>query len=68
MIVRESDLSVGGMMSLSGCIAVLTGARYPELGVALAVLFGLIWGLFQGMLMVWLRLGSIGVTLSDCWR
>jgi ribose transport system permease protein len=64
MIVREFDLSVGGMMSLSGCIAVLTGARYPELGVALAVLFGLIWGLFQGMLMVWLRLGSIGVTLG----
>ena len=37
MIVREFDLSVGGMMSLSGCIAVLTGARYPEFGVALAV-------------------------------
>ena len=64
MIVREFDLSVGGMMSLSGCIAVLTGAHYPELGVALAVLFGLIWGLFQGILMVWLRLGSIGVTLG----
>jgi ribose/xylose/arabinose/galactoside ABC-type transport system permease subunit len=64
MIIREFDLSVGGMVSLSGCIAVLTGARYPELGVAFAVLFGLIWGLFQGSIMVWLRLGSIGVTLG----
>ena len=64
MILREIDLSVAGMMSLSGCIAVLTGADHPELGVALAVLFGLIWGLFQGAIMVWLRLGSIGVTLG----
>ena len=64
MIIREFDLSVGGMLSLSGCIAVLTGAQYPALGVALAVLFGLVWGLLQGAIMVWLRLGSIGVTLG----
>jgi ribose transport system permease protein len=64
MTIREFDLSVGGMLSLSGCIAVLTGAQYPVLGVALAVLCGLIWGLFQGAMMVWLRLGSIGVTLG----
>jgi ribose/xylose/arabinose/galactoside ABC-type transport system permease subunit len=64
MIVREFDLSVGGMMSLAGCIAVLTGGRSPELGVALAVLFGGVWGLFQGAVMVWLRLSSIGVTLG----
>ena len=64
MIIREFDLSVGGMLSLSGCIAVLTGAQYPALGVALAVLFGVIWGSFQGAIMVLLRLGSIGVTLG----
>lgn len=64
MITREFDLSVGGMLSLSGCIAVLTGAHDPALGVALAVLCGLAWGLFQGAVMVWLRLGSIGVTLG----
>jgi len=64
MIIREFDLSVGGMMSLAGCIAVLTGGRYPELGVAFAVLFGFAWGIFQGAVMVWLRLGSIGVTLG----
>jgi ribose/xylose/arabinose/galactoside ABC-type transport system permease subunit len=64
MIIREIDLSVAGMMSLSGCIAVLTGASQPGLGVALAVVFGMVWGLFQGAIMVWLRLGSIGVTLG----
>lgn len=64
MIIREFDLSVGGMLSLSGCIAVITGAQHPALGVALAVIFGLIWGLAQGAIMVWLRLGSIGVTLG----
>ena len=64
MIIREIDLSVAGMMSLSGCVAVLTGADHPELGVALAVLLGMGWGLFQGAIMVWLRLGSIGVTLG----
>jgi ribose transport system permease protein len=64
MIIREFDLSVGGMLSLSGCIAVLTGADYPALGVALALLCGLAWGLLQGGIMVWLRLGSIGVTLG----
>jgi ribose transport system permease protein len=64
MIVREFDLSVGGMLSLSGCIAVMTGAQDPALGVVLAVLCGLAWGLFQGAVMVWLRLGSIGVTLG----
>jgi len=64
MIVRGFDLSVGGMLSFSGCVAVLTGARYPELGVLLAVLFGLVWGLFQGAIMILLRLGSIAVTLG----
>src|SRR5476649_1523704 len=38
MIIREFDLSVGGMMSLAGCVAVLTGVGYPALGVAAAVL------------------------------
>jgi ribose/xylose/arabinose/galactoside ABC-type transport system permease subunit len=64
MIVREFDLSVGGMISLAGCIAVLTGAAHPIVGIGLAALFGLTWGWLQGAIMVWLRLGSIGVTLG----
>ena len=64
MILREIDLSVGGMLSFAGCIAVLTGSENPIVGVALSVLFGLVWGLFQGAIMTTLRLGSIGVTLG----
>jgi ribose transport system permease protein len=64
MVVREIDLSVGGMMSLAGCIAVLSGVEHPVLGVVLAVAVGLLAGLTQGALMVWLRLGSVGVTLG----
>jgi ribose/xylose/arabinose/galactoside ABC-type transport system permease subunit len=64
MILREIDLSVGGMISFAGCVAVLTGGGYPVVGVILAALFGLMWGLFQGAVMTALRLGSIGVTLG----
>ena len=64
MIVREIDLSVGGMMSLAGCIAVLSGVEHPVLGIVFAVAVGLIAGLTQGALMVWLRLGSVGITLG----
>jgi ribose/xylose/arabinose/galactoside ABC-type transport system permease subunit len=64
MIVREFDLSVGGMMSLAGCVAVLTGVGSPPLGIVAAVLVGGIAGFCQGSIMVRLRLGSIGVTLG----
>src|ERR1700689_5565886 len=40
MIIQEFDLSVGGILSLSGCIAVFTGAHYPELGIVVALLVG----------------------------
>lgn len=64
MIAREYDLSVGGMMSLAGCIAVMTGVANPFLGIALAVLAGLTWGGAQGLVMVRLNLSSVGVTLG----
>ena len=64
MVIREFDLSVGGMMSLAGCVAVLTGAHHPVLGVAASVLAGGVAGMCQGTIMVRLRLGSIGVTLG----
>jgi len=64
MIIREFDLSIGGMMSLAGCIAVLTGVESPALGIAAALLAGALAGLAQGLIMVRLRLGSIGVTLG----
>ena len=64
MIVREFDLSVGGMLSLAGCLAVVTGANEPALGIALALAVGCIAGLLQGGIMVGLGLSSVGVTLG----
>ncbi len=64
MIVREFDLSVGGMLSLAGCLAVMSGGNEPALGIALAVLAGAAAGLLQGGIMVGLGLSSVGVTLG----
>jgi ribose transport system permease protein len=64
MLVREFDLSVAGMVSLAGCIAVLTGVSHPWLGALLGVAAGLISGLIQGLIMTRLNLSSVGVTLG----
>lgn len=64
MMMREFDLSVVGVFSAAGCIAVLTGAGNPWLGLILALAVGLAAGAAQGWLIVRLRLGSIGVTLG----
>lgn len=64
MMIREFDLSVIGMFSMAGCIAVITGAEYPSIGLALAVAAGIAAGVAQGFIIVRLRLGSVGVTLG----
>jgi ribose/xylose/arabinose/galactoside ABC-type transport system permease subunit len=64
MIAREFDLSVGSMMSLAGCVAVMLGAEHPLIGLAAAMLVGAISGVAQGAIMVALRLSSVGVTLG----
>jgi ribose/xylose/arabinose/galactoside ABC-type transport system permease subunit len=64
MMIREFDLSVVGVFSAAGCIAVLTGGSNPWLGLLLALALGLCVGAAQGWLIVRLRLGSIGVTLG----
>lgn len=64
MMIREFDLSVVGVFSAAGCIAVLTGAHDPWIGLGIALALGLVAGLAQGWLIVWLRLGSIGITLG----
>ncbi|MFL5064941.1 MAG: ABC transporter permease [Xanthobacteraceae bacterium] len=64
MIAREFDLSVGSMMSLAGCVAVMLGAEYPLIGIAAAMLVGAMSGVCQGAIMVSLRLSSVGVTLG----
>lgn len=64
MMVREYDISVAGMFSLAGCVAVATGAESPLLGLVLAVVVGAAGGFVQGLIMVGLRLSSLGVTLG----
>jgi ribose/xylose/arabinose/galactoside ABC-type transport system permease subunit len=64
MMIREFDLSVVGMYSMSGCVAVVMGADNAWLGLACALAAGLAGGLVQGWIIVRLRLGSVGVTLG----
>ena len=64
LLVREFDISVAGMVSLAGAVAVLAGARDPWLGAGLALLVGLVGGAAQGLIITRLGLGSVGVTLG----
>nr|WP_284701339.1 ABC transporter permease [Rhodoplanes tepidamans] len=64
MIAGEFDLSIGGAMSLAGCVAVLLGADHPALGIAAAVLLGALLGAAQAIAMVRTGISSIGVTLA----
>ena len=64
ILVREFDLSVAGIVGLAGCIAVMTGASNPWLGVLLGVSAGVVSGALQGVIMTKLGLSSVGVTLG----
>jgi ribose/xylose/arabinose/galactoside ABC-type transport system permease subunit len=64
MMIREFDLSVVGVYSMAGCIAVVMGAGNAWLGLGCALAAGLAAGLAQGFIIVRLRLGSVGVTLG----
>ncbi|MGE4238971.1 ABC transporter permease subunit [Ramlibacter sp.] len=64
MMAREFDLSIGGTLSLAGCVAVLAGTTSPLLGLMLAVALGATAGLVQSGLMLRVGLGSISVTLG----
>jgi len=64
MMIREFDLSVVGMYSMAGCIAVVMGGSNAWLGLACALAAGLAAGLAQGVIIVKLKLGSVGVTLG----
>jgi ribose/xylose/arabinose/galactoside ABC-type transport system permease subunit len=64
MIIGEFDISIGGMLSLAGCVAVMTGVGHPVLGALLALMVGIVAGFGQGTIMVSLGLSSVGVTLG----
>ena len=64
MIVREYDLSVGSVLGLAGCVAILTGEAHPFIGAFFGIAVGLFTGFVQGLLVVGLRMSSIPVTLG----
>jgi ribose/xylose/arabinose/galactoside ABC-type transport system permease subunit len=64
ILVREFDLSVAGVVGLAGCIAVMTGASNPWLGLLFGVGAGVLSGFIQGVIMTKLGLSSVGVTLG----
>jgi ribose/xylose/arabinose/galactoside ABC-type transport system permease subunit len=64
MLMREFDLSIAGLFPLAGCIGVLTGANSLLVGLGCAVAAGFAIGLIQGIIIVRLRLASVGVTLG----
>src|ERR1700710_2813094 len=56
ILIREFDLSVAGIVGLAGCIAVMTGANNPWLGVLAGVGAGVVSGVLQGLIMTRLHL------------
>jgi ribose/xylose/arabinose/galactoside ABC-type transport system permease subunit len=64
MIAREFDISVGGTMSLAGCIAVICSGNDPYTGAFCGIAAGLLVGLLQGILVTGLKLSSISVSLG----
>lgn len=64
MLIREFDISMAGMFSLAGCVAVLLGQTHPVLGLLAALVVGALGGAFQGLVLVRLNLGSVPVTLG----
>lgn len=64
MIAGEFDVSVVGVSALGGMVAVQLGQEQPLLGVALAVLSGVVVGLLQGTIIAKLRLASMPVTIA----
>ncbi len=64
MTVGELDLSVGAMAGVAGVIAVRAGGSSALGGLLLAMLFGVGFGLLQGLAVTRLRISSVAVTLG----
>jgi ribose/xylose/arabinose/galactoside ABC-type transport system permease subunit len=64
MLIREFDISVVGMFSLAGCVAVMAGNVHPALGLALALAIGAAGGVLQALAMLRWQLASVAVTLG----
>lgn len=67
MIAGEFDLSVGSVVGATSMIIAIVVGYYglsPWLGVGLAVAFGVLVGLANGIMVVWTKLPSFIVTLA----
>jgi ribose/xylose/arabinose/galactoside ABC-type transport system permease subunit len=64
MMIGGFDLSVGSIFGLAGIFAIMVGEYNPLLGIFAAVLAGVVSGLVQSILIVKLRIDSIGITLG----
>jgi ribose transport system permease protein len=64
MLIREFDISVVGMFSLAGCVAVMAGNVHPLLGLALTLAIGAVGGMLQAFAMLRWQLASVAVTLG----
>jgi ribose/xylose/arabinose/galactoside ABC-type transport system permease subunit len=66
MVSGGLDLSIGGVLALSGVVAAIIAADgYPiELAFLIGVLAGATIGLLNGVLVVWLRINAVIATLG----
>jgi len=66
IINAEIDLSVGSVMGLAGCVmAFMWGRKVPiEIGIAAALLTGVLVGAFNGFMVSYVGLTSLVVTLA----
>ena len=64
LLVREFDISVAGMVTLAGAVAVIAGKESPWLGLFAALALGLLGGGLQGLIITRLHLNSVAVTLG----
>lgn len=66
VVIRDIDLSVGWMFNFSAVIAAkaMVAGIDPWLGAGIAIVFGALLGLVNGILAVWLRIPVIIITLG----
>ncbi|NWB95742.1 ABC transporter permease [Pseudomonas gingeri] len=64
MIAGEFDLSIGAIVAVAGLIMVKTGDVMPLQGLALAIGCGLLLGLLNGALTLWLAVSSLVTSLG----
>jgi ribose transport system permease protein len=64
IILGEIDLSVGSVMALCSAMSIIGQERGVVVGVAAALLTGLVVGILNGFMVVKMRIASIAVTLG----